>query len=274
MRAIILWISLGLIQLCCMGFVYATPHRIISLAPSTTELLASIGVADRLVGVTDNATYPAAVLNLPRIGVYTQPNVAKILSLHPDLIITPANIHCHKQLSALKKAGIPILLIRTHDLATLPQMIVKTGKLFNKEMRARSVAQQLKTELNKMRQRYAHLKKIPVALLLSGPDRVYGVGDKTFSNEVITLCGGYNVMQHINGYFVTDLKQVYQQHPKIILDAVTDKSFIIPAHWHNIKIVRGQFDRILRYSPLISGGIDQVCKIIDTERVKSKTASR
>src|SRR5688572_5006325 len=63
------------------------PRRIVSTAPSITEMLFAIGAGDRVIGVTTFCHYPKEVTRLPKIGTYLQPNLETVLSLRPDLVV-------------------------------------------------------------------------------------------------------------------------------------------------------------------------------------------
>jgi iron complex transport system substrate-binding protein len=73
--------------LCAAGQATPPPRRIVSASPSTTEILYGIGAFARVVAVSDYCTYPPAVQHLPRIGGWENPNMERLLSLAPDLVI-------------------------------------------------------------------------------------------------------------------------------------------------------------------------------------------
>src|SRR3954452_25116744 len=81
---------------CCspllLNAVFAQPaRRIVSTAPSITELLYALGLGDRVVGVDRFSRYPADAVNKPKVGDYAAPNLENIASLKPDLVIIPTN---------------------------------------------------------------------------------------------------------------------------------------------------------------------------------------
>ena len=81
------------------------PQRIVSLAPSNTEIIYALGLADRVVGVTDFDNYPPEVKNKQSIGGFSDPNLEKVVSLSPDLVVA-APIHEKQVVPQLEAKGI------------------------------------------------------------------------------------------------------------------------------------------------------------------------
>ena len=81
----------------------ASPQRIVSTAPSITELLYALGLGDRVVGVTRFCRYPPEARWKPKIGDYTSPNLEAIAALRPDLVIVQTNpVHLADRLGRLR----------------------------------------------------------------------------------------------------------------------------------------------------------------------------
>ena len=75
-----------------LAFLFlATPQRIVSTTPSITEILFALGLGNRVVGVTSYCAYPPQVKSLPKIGTYIQPDLERITSLEPDLVVIQKN---------------------------------------------------------------------------------------------------------------------------------------------------------------------------------------
>ena len=82
---------LALSFLLAMSAIAAPPARIVSTAPSITEVLYSLGLGNRVVGDTTFCRYPPEARNKPKVGTYLDPNLETIASLHPDLVIIQNN---------------------------------------------------------------------------------------------------------------------------------------------------------------------------------------
>jgi len=103
--------------LLCAALAAAEPHRIVSTAPSITELLYALGLGDRVVGVTRFCRYPPEAQLKPKIGDYANPNLEVIASLKPDLVIVENNpIRLTERLRVMR---IPVLEINQETIAAL-----------------------------------------------------------------------------------------------------------------------------------------------------------
>ena len=109
------------------------PQRIVSLAPSITEILFALGLDDKIIGVTDYCDYPEAAKAKPRVASYTTPNIEKLVSLDPDLILAEA-IHEKTVLPALEKLGMTVIVSSAtsvdavlHDITLIGQVNGKRG---------------------------------------------------------------------------------------------------------------------------------------------------
>jgi iron complex transport system substrate-binding protein len=91
--------------------INGTPQRIISLAPSNTEILFALGLGDKVVGVTMYCDYPAEALDKEKVGDYYGPDIEKIIALQPDLILA-TDFHRFDLIPLWKTKGLPCLLWR------------------------------------------------------------------------------------------------------------------------------------------------------------------
>ena len=100
-------------------------ERIVSTAPSITELLYALGLGDRVVGVTKYCRYPPEAQSKPKIGDYTSPNLEAIASLKPDLVVIQTNpIHLADKLAALK---LHVLEVNQENIAAIYKSIQQVG---------------------------------------------------------------------------------------------------------------------------------------------------
>jgi len=87
------------------------PKRIISLAPNITEMIYFLGLGERLVGVTQFSYFPKEAQKKPKVGVYTDVNIEKIVTLSPDLVIATADGNKREDVEMLEEAGIPVYVV-------------------------------------------------------------------------------------------------------------------------------------------------------------------
>ena len=104
------------------------PQRIIALTPSLTEILFALESGDRVVGVTDSCDYPAAVRDLPNVGCWFDPDLAKLLSLNPDLVLGLQT--AHRQVKPeLESLGIRFILVNPLTVEGAIADIARIGEI-------------------------------------------------------------------------------------------------------------------------------------------------
>src|SRR5262245_62544783 len=99
----------------------APQHRIVSVAPSITEILFALGAGDRVVGVTTYCNFPEAAKAKPKIGGYTTPSLETMLALRPDQVIMMKNRPDIAQ--RLRQTGIDVVELRPENLAGVYECI-------------------------------------------------------------------------------------------------------------------------------------------------------
>ncbi len=107
------------------------PQKIVSLAPSNTEIVYALGLEDRLVGVTEYDDYPEAAKSKPKIGGFSTVDIERVVAIQPDLILA-ANIHRDKVISELERLGLTVIAIDPHTVPEVMSAISLVGKATNK----------------------------------------------------------------------------------------------------------------------------------------------
>ena len=105
----------------------ARPARIVSLTPSTTEILYGVGAFGRVVAVSDYCTYPDAVKGLPRVGGWNNPNMEQIASLRPDLVVF-SDAQAQFVKDKVEAAGIKTLAVPSQTLEDAYKSIELVGR--------------------------------------------------------------------------------------------------------------------------------------------------
>src|SRR3954468_22557034 len=126
------------------------PHRLICLAAEAPEIIDRLGAFDRIVGVSGFARRPAAVRRLPKVGGFSDPDIAKILALQPDLVITTSDIQATIA-GQMIHHGIPLLALNPYRLADLWTNIMMIGGVLGRQEEAQTLVTQLQGELEAMR---------------------------------------------------------------------------------------------------------------------------
>jgi len=197
------------------------PKRIVSTAPSITELLYALGIGDRVVGVDLFSRYPADALKKPKIGDYANPNLEAIAALRPDLVIIPTNpVKLAERLGTLR---LKVLEIDQESIAKLYESFRIVGQATGATGQGERLASAVRAQLEAVRARAAPLKKTRMVFVVGRtPNRLDGlivVGQASYLNEIIALAGGENVFRDaIASYPGVSLEEVLARNPDVIVD--------------------------------------------------------
>ena len=197
------------------------PQRIVSTAPSITELLYALGLGDRIVGVDRFSRYPAEALRKPKIGDYSNPNLETIASLRPDLVIIPTNpVNLAERLRTLR---LKVLEIDQESLAKLYDSFRIVGQETGATAEAAKLSSTVRAQLEAIRARAAPLRRTRMMFVVGRtPNRLDGlivVGQASYLNEIIGLAGGENVFRDaVAAYPGVSLEEVLARNPEVIFD--------------------------------------------------------
>ena len=164
-------------------------QRILPLTPSLAEILFALGLDERIVGVTDFATYPPAARKKPRVGTFINPSLEKILALEPDLVIAGSERQDEKTNAALKHFAIPVYRIRPVDLNTIYRSISNLGEITGTLPKAQQVILGMKKKVAAVERRVAGLPRKRVFYQV-GIDPIVSVNSRTFAADLIRRAGG------------------------------------------------------------------------------------
>jgi iron complex transport system substrate-binding protein len=197
------------------------PQRIVSTAPSITELLYALGLGDRVVGVTRFCRYPPEAQLKPKIGDYTSPNLEAIAALRPDLVVIQVNpVHLADRLAALK---LRVLEIDQENIAAIYRSIHEVGIVTGTGQRAEQLTGSIREGLGKVRDHVSGLPRVRMMFVIGrSPGRLDGLvfaGRASYLNEVIEVAGGENVFKDAKAaYPGVSLEEVMARNPDVIVD--------------------------------------------------------
>lgn len=258
-------------------------QRIISLAPSNTEILFAIGAGSQMVGRDSLSDYPAESANVTDIGsAYEALNTEMIISLKPDLIIA-AEINTPEQVKELEDLGLTVYYLNNpHTLEELYDNLQIVAQLTGREAETAALIDSLKARVAAVDEKIAPLSsRISIFYEIDGTDpaKPYTAGKDTFITLLIERAGGYNIAADIEGYPQLSLEQVVAADPAFILlgDAaygVTPESIATRPGWENLSAVKnGQVfpfdDNLLsRPGPRLVDGLEALAKLLRPELFK------
>ncbi len=203
------------------ALVAAPPGRIVSTAPSITEMLFALGLGDRVVGVTTFCRYPPEAARKPKIGDYLRPNLELIVAARPDLVIV--------ERTGVRRGGLPPgarrpgLEVDDGALAGIYDSIERIGRAAGVPERAAALNARLRAELEALARRTAGRPR-PRTLIVLGrtPGRLEGIvaaGRGSYLDELIGLAGGRNIFADtVSAYGKVPLEAVLARDPEVIVD--------------------------------------------------------
>jgi iron complex transport system substrate-binding protein len=173
------------------------PLRIVSLAPSNTEILFAVGAGDRVVGVTEWCNFPAAAREIQQVAGFSDLNVERITAARPDLIVA-ARGNDLDGLRALEQLGVPVFALNVQSLASMVDAIRRIGKLTATTAHSDSVAAAVEARLKVVDE---HVRGRPRPRVLWGyvAEPVYTAGPGSLIDDVIDRAGGTNVARQAEG---------------------------------------------------------------------------
>ena len=194
-----------------------TPERIISLAPSNTEILFTLGLGDKVAGVTSWCDYPPEALDKEQVGEYDTPDMEKIVALNPDLILVSYGTSM-EVIDGMVGLGLTVFGIKSTDLDDVLNDIRTIGEITDKEIEAQALTAEMESRIQTVTDQTAELEQWPkVFYLFDTYGGLWTVGQGTFIHELIEKAGGVNICQNLTGYTTITLEEVIARNPEIII---------------------------------------------------------
>jgi ABC-type Fe3+-hydroxamate transport system substrate-binding protein len=227
-------------------------RRIVSLNPTTTELLFALGAAPRLVGRSRWDVFPPEAREIPDVGDALRPNVERVLSLQPDLVVmyeSPENVAAVER---LRSAGINVLVLRIDLLSHLRAAIDTLGILLGDTANARLVRDTVFASLERVRSATAGLER-PSVFWHVWDSPIITIGSGSFLTELVDIAGGRNIYADIAAPSATvSMEDIVRRNPDYILaGSVTAAHINADPQWRALPAVRA--GRLAVFDTLIVG---------------------
>lgn len=256
-------------------------QKIVSLAPSNTELLFAIGAGSQVVGRDDFSDYPAEAAQLPSVGgSMGDYNLEAIVALQPDLVLL-SELNSSDLVQSLENLGLKVYYLGNPvEIEGLYTNLENLGKITGHEADAASLIESLKAKVSKVDELIATTSTRPLVfyeLDATEPTKPWTAGPGTFVDQLITRAGGENLGGSLDGAWV----QISQEaliinDPEIIvmgdsIYGITAEQVAERAGWENLKAVTdGQIypfddDLVSRPGPRLVDGLIELARIIHPE---------
>ena len=251
-------------------------QRIVSLAPSLTELIYSAGAGENLVGVVEHSDFPAAAKALPIVGRFDLLDIERILELDPDLVVAWQTGNPRSSVHQLRQLGLTVYVAEPKSLAAIPSHIERLAVLAGKELNDLKVIYDFRQKLETLDGKYRH--QSPVTIFYQVWDRpLITAGGNELINDIIRLCGGRNVFANIRRVAPKVSREaVLKRNPEVIIASGMDierpEWLDDWLRWPSLKAVANKNlffvppDLLQRHTPRALLGAAQICDQLDQAR--------
>lgn len=251
--------------------------KIISLAPSSTEIIYFIGLEDRLVGVTEYCNYPPQASNIAKVGGFSTVDVEKAITLQPDLVLS-ADIHNKSTTPMLEKLGFRVVTFSPKTMDTVINDITLLAKICEISSQAEPTINDLKKRVQSVATKTGDIKDDlkPGVLVVIWHDPLRVAGKGTLVDDLIRIAGGVNTAGGVSGYANFSIESLITADPKVIIvptsmgqagtqlwDGITSDTRL-----QNVTAVKNKAvykldgDLVLRYGPRSITALEQLAAIL------------
>ncbi len=251
------------------------PHRIISLAPSVTEVLYMLGADDRVVGVTTHCDWPDSVRAKPKIGDLINPNYELILAAKPDLVIASTAGNDRTAVMKLADLGLPVYVTAPRSVEKIFETVSAIGRITDCETRGEELVARMKQRLGEVERRLAGLPPVR-AFFITWFDPLLTPGKETFETGVLRLAGASSISEDIDQFYPRySLEQVLAHDPDAIITVNHEGSPLpdlrrLPG-WQRLRAVRDgriySLNEVFQHpSPRFVDGVEELARKLHPER--------
>lgn len=253
------------------------PERLVSLAPSITEIIFAIGQEHRLKGVTRFSDYPEAAALLPTVGSYTRPDLERIVALNPDLCIAIKDGNPKHVIDRLVSLNIPVYAVDPRNLEKVMSTILDIGSLLDAPENAGVLVESMRLRVQRIKGLVENARSRPRVFFQIGISPIVSIGSDSFIHELIVLAGGENVAAGDITYPRFSREQVLSLSPEVFFitsmarDAVFENVKADWSRWPNMPAVRDQRLHLVdsnvfdRPSPRLVEALELLVRLIHPE---------
>ncbi|XKF14418.1 cobalamin-binding protein [Halomonas sp. BLK-85] len=171
----------------------APAQRIAALSPGATELAFAAGAGEQVVAVVAHSDYPPEAEGLPSVGDHQRIDLEALLSLQPDLVIGWVSGNPPAQLEKLAALGLPVFYLEPQHFDGIASAIERLASLAGSDAQGYPAAEDFRNQMAALKARYADLEPVSVFYQV-WESPLMSVNDENFIGQIISLCGGDNIM--------------------------------------------------------------------------------
>ncbi len=258
-----------------------SPLRIISLAPSLTEIAYAAGAGNLLVGAVEFSDFPAAAKAVPRVGDAWRVDAERVIALRPDVVLVWPTGTPETTIERLRSLGLNVVDVPTQSLADVPRALRQVGRLAGTSAVAERAALEFERRVTRQRASYSQRPQVTVFIQIDD-EPIFTVNGRHVISEIVTLCGGRNVFADLPQLAPPiSAEAVLAADPQVILS--TDDTIANPRafwqRWPRMRAVQGDTvfkvssDLVTRASPRLAQGVEVTCAALEQARQRLSSAS-
>lgn len=249
------------------------PTRIVSLAPSDTELLFALGLGERVVGVDTFSNYPPEASKIDKVGGLSDTNLEKIVSLTPDLVLA-AGITSKELITSLESRGLTVLVLNPTNLAGVVANMKLLAQVANVPEKGEAAAAGFQKKLDDIAAKVKDAKAKP-RVFYELDQTLFTVGPGSFVDDMIEKAGGQNIVTDgSNPYPQLNQEAVISKDPEVILlgddtgGVDTPEKILARPGWSNVTAIKNKrvvtltADLVSRPGPRAALGVENIAKAL------------
>ncbi|HUU63884.1 MAG TPA: ABC transporter substrate-binding protein [Dehalococcoidia bacterium] len=260
------------------------PERVISLAPSATEILFALGVGDKVVGVTDYCDYPEELVEkidtgeIQKVGApFPGFNLETIVDLKPDVVFA-IGATVPDYVYDLDELGIPAIVLNAKDIDGIFHDIELVGEVSGKEEEAEVLVADLGDDIDEIVAKVSgvSIRAVFYGVDVSNPALLWTAGNGTFIDALIALAGGVNIAGDLEGWPTYNLEDLVDTNPDIIvlggaLWGVSTADVVSKPVWEDLDAIKNERifaiddTTLVRPGPRIAEGLELLATLIHPE---------
>ena len=253
-------------------------QRIVSLAPSLTELAFAAGAGQLVVGTVEYSDEPAEARKIPRVGDAFRVDVERILAMKPDLVLAWATGTPVATVERLRTLGLNVREFHTQRIADVPRVVRELGALADTQEIANRAADRFTTEMTALAQVHRSRPRVRVFLQVSSRP-LYTVNGQQIMSELVELCGGQNVFADLNHLAPqVALEAVIARNPEaiVVTDVAAPNALDEWRRWKQVEAVRTNNLYVLpandltRATTRLTAGAEALCRVLETARERRR----
>jgi iron complex transport system substrate-binding protein len=254
--------------------ISSKPLRIVSLAPSNTEIIFALGTGDRLVGNTEYCNYPEGAVSIEKIGGFSDVNIEKIVSLEPDIVFA-TSMH-EEPVKRLAELGVPSVVFNPVHVEDILADITLMGTVIQEEEKAQALVDDLSNRIEAVKQQAPSSQPTVYVEGWASSSGYGSFGPGSFVDDLLFIAGGLNIGKDTDTSYPTLTGEaIISENPQIIIivsgmGGVGREDLVGRPGWDTIDAVReGNIyvidgDLVLRLGPRIVEGLEILAGHIQT----------